>query len=193
MDFESVDFYRTNGVSYYWSAGTALAGIVMLISFTYIVAEWCIQSHLSTSSYSSARSGLLLTRRFKRYTSFLHDGPNWVIERVAYTWVTRVSRRGQYIQSGRRSLVWTWKSKDGREVYRGQSSPAIVIQDEVEQEEMSASLLLRQRNHRAEEDSGYALQPLSSPESAYGGRRSPRSSFGEYNEQEIMRPRGFSS
>lgn len=110
LDFESYDFYRASGVRYYWGFGTATSGLILVVSFAFILAEWCTQSHLSSADYQKARSGLKWTRRFKKYTLYIRDIPNGVIELAKILWQTRcflLKKTGP----GRRSLVWTSRVK----------------------------------------------------------------------------------
>ena len=37
MDFETYDYYRANGVKYYWGFGTGLSCIVLVAGLAYIV------------------------------------------------------------------------------------------------------------------------------------------------------------
>ena len=112
MDFQNVWFYRANGVQYYWGFGTGLSGIVMVISFTYIVIQWCVQSHLSTVSYDNARNGLLLTRRYKRFMFPLSNLFSKPLGALKLWWFKHVVRRGHYIERGRRSLIWDYHTNN---------------------------------------------------------------------------------
>lgn len=85
----------------------------MAFSFAYIVLEWCTQSHLSTEDYRKASRGLKRTRAFKKWTSWIRDGPNAVITGVMA--VRYKLRRGRG-RSGRRSLVWTAYTKPYRDI-----------------------------------------------------------------------------
>ena len=105
IDFESYDFYRSNGVYSYWVPGTVLSCFIMMTALAFLTVEWCTISHLNTSSYDAAMAGLHRTRVFKRYTIWVRRVPNWVIDRVVTGWhaVFMHTRR----KVGRRSLVWS--------------------------------------------------------------------------------------
>lgn len=80
---------------------------MMATAFAFIVTEYCTQSHLSTEDYADAAQGLRRTRWFKKYTYFL-GVPGYLIEvgkRVCHKIF------GRYVDRGRRSLVWTWKTR----------------------------------------------------------------------------------
>lgn len=108
IDFETMWWYRAHGVQYYWGAGTAVSCAIMAISSGYIVLEWCTQSHLSTQDYGKASRGLRRTRAFKKYTAWLRDAPNAMINGVK---VLRFKMLGGTVRYGRRSLVWTCHTK----------------------------------------------------------------------------------
>lgn len=116
IDFEDMAYYRSAGVVVYWATGTTLSCFIMSIGFTFIVAEWCSQSHLSSDNYDKASRGLRRTRWFKKHTAWFRDTPEVLIEivlKVRYKLV-----RGR---AGRRSLVWTAKTKERRpEITHGQ-------------------------------------------------------------------------
>ncbi|OCL04333.1 hypothetical protein AOQ84DRAFT_324574, partial [Glonium stellatum] len=57
LDFTQSDVTNSPWVKYYWTSGTVLGSTTMGIGMIYIVAEWCLQSHLSTESYAAARRG----------------------------------------------------------------------------------------------------------------------------------------
>lgn len=90
----------------------------MATAFAFIVTEFCTQSHLSTEDYADAAQGLRRTRWFKKHTYFLRV-PGYLI---------KVGKRvchkifGRHVDRGRRSLVWTWKT-------RYPTIPIIVIED----------------------------------------------------------------
>ncbi|MCJ1428298.1 hypothetical protein MMC29_006207 [Sticta canariensis] len=118
IDFEVYQFYIEHGVTYYWGFGVALSCAMMTTAFAFIVTEYCTQSHLSTEDYADAAQGLRRTRCFKKYTYFL-GVPGYLIEvgkRVCHKIF------GRYVDRGRRSLVWTWKT-------RHLTIPMIVIED----------------------------------------------------------------
>ncbi|KAL8797453.1 MAG: hypothetical protein Q9195_000269 [Heterodermia aff. obscurata] len=128
MDFETYDFYRAHGVAYYWAAGTGLSTGIMGIAFAFVVIEYCTQSHLSTEDYGDAMQGLRRTRQFKKYTAWLRDVPDFIINIIKRLW-SKIWRRstiyskdlqiGRYGQGGRRSLLWTWTTKRKRVIMEG--------------------------------------------------------------------------
>ncbi|KAA6406469.1 MAG: glutamine-dependent nad(+) synthetase [Lasallia pustulata] len=101
----------------------------MSIGLAFIVAEWCSQSHLSTQDYEMASRGLRRTRWFKKHTAWFRDIPEVLIElalKFRYKLV-----RGRAERPDRRSLVWTWKTKEGRpEVIEGRFAPITHGSDE---------------------------------------------------------------
>ena len=95
----------------------------MGIAFAFIVIEYTTQSHLSTEHYGDAMQGLKRTRQFKKYTAWLRDVPDFIIDIIKRLWFKLWRRRtsysedlqaGRYGQGGRRSLLWTWKTKRQR-------------------------------------------------------------------------------
>ena len=183
LDFEDIETYRNAGVSYYWGLGTGLSGLIMVISFAFIITEWCTQSHLSTENYDSARRGLRRTRRFKKYTSYFRDIPNFMISITKGAWL-RVRGRKTFGETNRRSLVWTSKTKERN----APSTSIATIVDGVEPsirtnsmntpgEEESALLVKGKDGH----EWGFDMQSLRSPDELHrpGSHQSPRPSFGE--------------
>ena len=93
----------------------------MGVAFAFIVIEYCTQSHLSTENYADAMQGLKRTRQFKKYTAWLRDVPDFIINSIKRLWFEFIWRRrtrysqdlqaGRYGQGGRRSLLWTWTTK----------------------------------------------------------------------------------
>lgn len=81
----------------------------MALGFAFIVTEYCTQSHLSTDNYADAVQGLRRTRWFKKHAYVLMNMPDYVIEvgkRVCHKIFPR------HIRCEKRSLVWTWKTRD---------------------------------------------------------------------------------
>lgn len=105
MDFEDYNYYIGSGIAFYWGFGTALSISIMAISFAFIIWEWCTQSHLSSENYKKAAAGLKTTRRFKKYTYYIRNLTDTVIELVKRLF--RGSRDGV---RGRRSVLWTSKT-----------------------------------------------------------------------------------
>ena len=112
VDFEDYAYYRSAGVVVYWATGTTLSCFIMSVGFAFIVAEWCSQSHLSSEDYGKASRGLRRTRWFKKTTAWFRDIPEVLIELVLKARYKLV--RGRAERPGRRSLVWTWKTKERR-------------------------------------------------------------------------------
>ena len=120
-------------MSYYWAAGTGLSIGIMGIAFAFVVVEYCTQSHLSTENYADAMQGLKRTRQFKKYTAWLRDVPDFIINIIKCLWSrtwrqrrrsTRYSQDfhaagGRYGQGGRRSLLWTWTTRRRHHQQRG--------------------------------------------------------------------------
>ena len=187
MDFQDIEFYRDAGVGYYWGFGTGLSGCIMVISFAFIVTEWCTQSHLSTEDFESAGRGLMRTRRFKKYTCYFREIPDWVIEVVKITWL-RVMGKKTSGDRARRSLVWMSETKAHKR--RLSSIPTII--------EGKAPTRSDSWAHGGEETEllgkskdgnewAFDLQRLMSPTETHprspGSPRSPRSSFGELGQR----------
>ncbi|KAK4580443.1 hypothetical protein LTR86_000646 [Recurvomyces mirabilis] len=55
-------------VRYYWATGTTISVMITGLAMSYIVLEWCLQSHLSTANAHDAAIGLRRVRTFRRYT-----------------------------------------------------------------------------------------------------------------------------
>ncbi len=107
MDFETYAWYRENGVKIYWGVGTATSCFFLAIGLIYIVIEYCTQSHLSTEDYESAAAGLRMTRAFRKYTTWCR----FLVVPFAKLmhWMTF-----DLFRSNSKSLVWEWKTRDGR-------------------------------------------------------------------------------
>jgi hypothetical protein len=114
INFEDDAYYKAHGVVLYWAIGTAISCSVMLLTISYVLKEWCVQSHLNTSNYTAAAHGLRRTRTFRKYTQFLSIPKN-----AAKAFLKLLSRmagtKGRLL--GRRSLVWT--SKPNKEAWNG--------------------------------------------------------------------------
>ena len=117
-DFEKPDFYRANGVLYYWAVGTTLSCAVLVVGLSYIVVEYCTQSHLATEDFESARQGIKLTRQFKKYTLWFRSLLKlsdkvlfiaWKVVRHPWQKVT-----GWQPTTFNKTLVWDWKVKERR-------------------------------------------------------------------------------
>lgn len=86
LDFSQSDVTNSPWVKWYWTTGTILAVSVTGIAMVYVVAEWCLQSHLSTDDYNSARSGLRSVRRFRRLMLPVRNALHAVIAPLAAVW-----------------------------------------------------------------------------------------------------------
>lgn len=104
IDFETYEYYRQHGVEYYWGFGAGLSCIVLTIGLTFVVVEYCTQSHLNTEDYDTAMRGLRVTRWFKKYTYYFRGVPNFLIEAAKRLGHMMLRRR---VRAARRSLVWT--------------------------------------------------------------------------------------
>lgn len=94
-----------------WTISTVISSTIMACAMCYIVTEWCLQSHLSTSDMKSAARGLKWTRRFRRFTSPFRDSMHYLIE-AGYILRRLASRQGPSSTSSRpgqerRSVRWT--------------------------------------------------------------------------------------
>ena len=165
--------YRKYGIIKYWSIGTGLSMFVMMVSFAFIIMEWCTQSHLSTEDYQGAARGLRRTRRFKKYTSYIRDIGGHIVKLAKYLWYRGARGDSRSYQKTRRSLTWTSKCKQQKTrsgrlpiIIDGQESDHGITHDE-EQE-----VLLERGKDKV--DSSYLLQTISAAHP-----RSPRSSFTE--------------
>ena len=101
-------------------SGMTLPCTVMAVGFTFVVYEYCTQSHLSTEDYEKAKQGLRWTRWFKKYTSFFRSLPDHVVKLAK-----RVSHRllGSRVSQDRCSLVWAVEA-------RHSEIPRVVIEDQ---------------------------------------------------------------
>ena len=178
MDFETQEYYLQAGIGLTWALGTAIPGVVMFIAFTYIVIQWCVQSHLSTEKYESARRGLMRTRRFRKYTLIFRWFPNLVIQHVLICWHrckgTKLERRNQ----GRRSLVWSARSR--------LAVPVVIYGDDPYGYEDHNGLLMAERS-QSKGEFGYSLR---SPKPSHS--RSPSANSGLSDDgRSATKPRRF--
>ena len=108
MDFETYQYYRANGVKYYWGCGTALSCVFLTAGLLYIVVEYYTQSHLNTEDYESAARGLRKVRRFKKRTVWLGYLAKLCLECMhVMTW--------SMLKSDSKSLSWDWSMKEDHE------------------------------------------------------------------------------
>lgn len=121
VDFETFETYLANGVGVYWGFGIGTSLLVMCIAFAFIVAEYCTQSHLSTVDYEKSKRGLRWTRWFKKHTYLFRSIPHLCIGFGKDLWLRIMGKKEIH---GRRSLMWTWKTKEpeGRPALDNQDS-----------------------------------------------------------------------
>lgn len=94
---------KAPGVQPYWITGAVLSCVIMFTAISFLVAEWCEQSHLNTENFGRAMEGLRVTRRWKKHTLWIRRVPDFVIGQTKRVWhLKRASRTPQ-----RQSLVWT--------------------------------------------------------------------------------------
>lgn len=82
VDLSMVINAKLQYVRWNWITGTGISSFVLAIGLAYIVIEWCLQSHLSTSSQDHAREGLQRTRAFRRWTFYLRHPLQCMVLRV---------------------------------------------------------------------------------------------------------------
>ena len=108
MDFMTYAYYQANGVKYYWGFGTAISCITMAAGLSYVVNEYCTQSHLSTEDYDSAAEGLRTTRRFKKSTMWLRQLAR-ITAKILHLLTFSI------FKSHSKSLAWDYMTKDDRD------------------------------------------------------------------------------
>ena len=149
----------------------------MGVAFVFIVVEYCTQSHLSTENYDDAAQGLRRTRIFKKYTAWLRDGPDYMIDNAIRLWShiwrsnarrTDQSHAGRYGHGGRRSLLWTWTTKRqrGRRMESGVIEGIPLHRQISPAESRRRGLRGKSRSPMPSEDNG--SRPYMSPDSAEG-------------------------
>ena len=115
VDFSIVSYYSSHIIEVYWSIATGVSCSVMCAGFAYIVAEYCTQAHISTDHYGRAMQGLMMTRRYKKYTSrirtMIYDG----LDGMGLVWR---KIRGQTSRPVKRSLRWDWRTRDRADLHR---------------------------------------------------------------------------
>jgi hypothetical protein len=95
FDFQTIDYWNAPSVKGHWITALCLSLIVMALSFAFIIAEWCTQSHMVADNYKKAMRGLARTRTFKWLSSPIRDAVDFVITKVQLL-------KGRE----RKSLVW---------------------------------------------------------------------------------------
>lgn len=68
MDFSQYSTTNNHYVRYYWIGGTVISVSTMSIGLSYVVLQWCLQSHLSTLDRRKAARGLRLVWKFRAAT-----------------------------------------------------------------------------------------------------------------------------
>jgi hypothetical protein len=121
FDFETAKTWKGPSVKGHWITALALTLVIMGVSFAFIIAEWCTQSHMATHNYEKAMRGLARTRTFKWLTSSVRG----VVDFAITKFLSLVGRK-------RRSLVW----KKEHEWASGRASPP-KKPDELEEETIS--------------------------------------------------------
>ena len=115
VDFNILTYYSSHTIEVYWSVATSVTCSVMCAGFAYIVAEYCTQAHISTDHYARAMQGLMMTRRYKKYTrrirTLIRDG----LDGADLAWR---QVRGQESRPGKGSLRWDWRTKDRADLQR---------------------------------------------------------------------------
>lgn len=178
MDFETQDYYLQIGIGLTWALGTAIPGVVMFLAFTYIVIQWCVQSHLSTENYDSARRGLMRTRKFRKYTLIFTWIPNLLIQKVLVCWHMRRGTKLERRYLGRRSLIWAAEPRRAIPVLTYGEDPYTNGAD---------NPLLMPEQAQDKGDFGYALRPVTPSHS-----RSPSAGSGRHDDNRVAAtPRPF--
>lgn len=95
FNFAMAKSWTGPNVKGHWITALCLTLIIMLVSFAFIIAEWCTQSHMATHNYEKAMRGLARTRTFKWLTSPIREAIDFVITKFK-----------MLIGKKRRSLVW---------------------------------------------------------------------------------------
>lgn len=107
MDFTVNE--RAPGVQPYWITGALLSSTIMFVAISFLVAEWCEQSHLNTEHFENAMEGLRVTRWWKKHTLWIRRGPDVVIGQVKRLrhFGKGKGRRNGRSGNERRSIVWS--------------------------------------------------------------------------------------
>lgn len=175
MDFETQNYYLQLGIGWIWGISTALACVPMFYAFTYIVVEWCLQSHLSTVDYDAARRGLRITRKFRSLVQPFRNIFHALISCISLAW--RCLPLGHVQKPKIPSLRWT-------------SSPKLKISISEDVEDQPESAVEDDIVSGGSQDVGLlTMNYLASPGRSLN--RSPRSSFGQDDGKELFRPKSF--
>lgn len=180
MDFESQNYYLQLGIGWTWRMSIALACVPMFYVLTYIVIEWCLQSHLSTVDYKDAWKGLRITRKFRSLVQPIRNTFHTITSSMLIVW--RSFAPGQVGKHQNSSLRWT-------------STPTLKISVSIDVETQSESAVEDYFTFSpSSQDVGLLnTNHLTSPNLSLSPSlsRSPRSSFGQMDGKEPFRPRSF--
>jgi len=105
FDFETAKSWNGPSVQRHWITALCLTLIIMLVSFAFIIVEWCTQSHMATHSYARAMRGLARTRTFKRLTYPISGTMDFAITKFKLLFGNK-----------RRSLVWRKDHEDFQDI-----------------------------------------------------------------------------
>ena len=178
MDFATQTYYLQLGIGWIWGISTALTCFPMFLAFTYIVIEWCLQSHLSTVNYEKARRGLRRTRKFRKLVQPIENGLHMINHLVVWIWGKTAPK---FIMQPRKSSVQWTKAR----------MPTVklqMIRTSYDQSESAIDDHLFSAGSNPNETM-LGLGPLPSPSRSVN--RSPRSSFGQEDMRDVHRPRAF--
>ena len=160
----------------------------MGVAFVFVVVEYCTQSHLSTENYNDAAQGLKRTRRFKKYTAWLRDAPDYMIDNAirmwSHIWRRNAARRpdqsraGRYGEGGRRGMLWTWTTKR----QRGRRMESGVV------EGIPLHRQISPEESRRRKPSGDSRSPKPSEDSGSRPYMSPVGAEGDYPPELPMQP-----
>ena len=95
FDFKMANSWNGPSVQGHWITALCLTLVIMLVSFAFIIVEWCTQSHMATHNYGKAMRGLARTRTFKWLTSPISELMDFAITKFKLLF-----------GKSRRSLVW---------------------------------------------------------------------------------------
>jgi hypothetical protein len=124
IDFSVQDTSNSKWVAYYWTTGTCLTGLVLLLSIFYITVEvchnqtqrfsmtaltyrkWCQQSFLSTEDYKDAMNGLRMTRDYRALT-YSFRATSRFVAKFTFDPLESLGVRIGLIKMRQKTLVWT--------------------------------------------------------------------------------------
>jgi uncharacterized membrane protein len=100
FDFTTAKSWTGPSVQGHWITALCLTLVIMLVSFAFIIIEWCTQSHMATHNYAEAMRGLARTRTFKWLASPFSELMDFTITKF----------KGLFGKE-RKSLVWRKKDE----------------------------------------------------------------------------------